>query len=208
MRKALLSDWERKALEKRIIDRRLKHKIEQRLSTALYVLAQDLNKIAFSRHLHSFNQKNLVKWWRLREILDVDYKWLVEEARKTDIKIETLDFVKKDDKTHYYIRNRETVKYDKESKFIGFFHLERNEDDKPLFDTAFRFMDNPEELRIRLSLRRIRQPYPKRILRKALKCGYRFANRPEEAVPLSEIRDWLNETELRKEVKKYSDFNS
>ena len=206
MRKALLSDWEKNALGKKTIDRRLKHKIERRLSTALDVLTRDVVTIAYSRHLLSFNLKNLVKWWKLGVILDADYKYLLEKVGKTDIKIETLDFVKKDGKAHYYIRNRETVTYDDKFKSIGFFHLEGNEDDKPLFDTAFRLMDRPDELRIMLSLRRIKQPYPKRILRKALKLGYRFADRLEEAVPLSSIRNWMNENQLRKEARKYSDF--
>ena len=196
MRKGLLSDWEKKALEKKTLDRRSKHKIEQRLATSLDALTRDIGSIIYSRHLTNFNLKNLSKWRKLWAGLDADYKYLVDKVDKTDIKIETLDFVTKDGKAHYYIRGRETVMYNDKTKLIGFSHLESNEDDRPLFDTVFRFMDKPDELRIRLCLRRINQPYPKRILRKALKYGFTFPDKPEEAIPFFRIRDWIHQKEL------------
>ncbi len=196
MRKGLLSDWEKKALEKETLDRRLKHKIEQRLTTSLDALTRDIMYIVYSRHLLNFNRKNLSKWRALRVVLDRDYKYLVDTVDRKDIKIKTLDFVTKDGKAHYYIRNRETVMCNDKTKLIGFSHLESNEDDRSLFDTVSRFMDKLDQLRIRLSLRRINQPYPKGILKKALKHGFPFPDKPEEAIPLLKIRSWIHQKEL------------
>lgn len=196
MRKALLSDWERKTLEQKQIDRRLKFKIQQRLGTALDALNRDIETIAHSKHLFNFNVRNLSKWSRLSVISDTGYRYLFQKVGRTEIRIETVDSVRRGDRDHYYIGSRERIRYDRKSRVMVLGHFQRNEDDRRLFDTVYRFLHNSKELKIRLSLRRIRQPYPKRILRKALKYGYKFPNTPQDARPLFMIREWVESKEL------------
>jgi hypothetical protein len=182
------------------LDRRYKHKIESRLEQALESLSEDMRIILTSNDLKTFNLKRYSLWREALEVLRDGCDSLAKTKGKIEYHI--LDTVKKDRKATYFEAEKGTITISMPtissrdpvvSPMVSGVPL-GSENEKWDF---FEFLENPEELAIQVSLRRIKNRRARSILTRALKYNYPF---PDEhhAVSLSIIKGWVDQKELLK----------
>ena len=192
-RNALLTDKERKALGRKNLDRRQRHKIERRISRFLNSFPGDLNTLFFSKNLTRFNFENRDKWGLALLILRNCFENASDYSRTIDI--QDISVVTRNDRNFYYAR-RYNVKItmvtlpgsSESSPMLEGVEIDDKTDTKQIFAN----LDDPSRLKEILSLKRIEGRYAISILKKALRLGYDFPQSEKDAVPLTRITQWLS----------------